>query len=84
MSPIGKEQTKSWLKNRGNTYYRKLHAKFIIGEYVGFIGTSNFDYYSNLYSNEMGFSYRRPELRQDLDGIFEWRKSTSYHWGSPE
>ena len=68
----------------GDTYYGKLHAKFIIGEHVGFIGTSNFDYRSNLYNNEMGFLYRSQELRQDLDEIFEWLKSTSYRWGTPE
>jgi len=68
----------------GDTYYGKLHAKFIIGEHVGFIGTSNFDYRSNLYNNEMGFLYRSPELRQDFDEVFEWLKSTSHRWGTPE
>lgn len=68
----------------GDTYYGKLHAKFIIGEHVGFIGTSNFDYRSNLYNNELGFLYRSPELKQDLDAIFEKLKSTSYRWGTPE
>jgi phosphatidylserine/phosphatidylglycerophosphate/cardiolipin synthase-like enzyme len=42
----------------GKENYGKLHAKFIIGENVGFIGTSNFDYRSNLYNNEMGFFSR--------------------------
>lgn len=68
----------------GDTYYGKLHAKFGIGEHVGFIGTSNFDYRSNLYNNEMGFLYRSPELKKDLDEIFEKLKSTSYRWGTPE
>lgn len=68
----------------GGTYYGKLHAKFIIGEHIGFVGTSNFDYRSNLYNNEMGFLIRSPELRKDLDDIFEWLKATSYRWGSPE
>ena len=68
----------------GSTYYGKLHAKFIVGEHVGFIGTSNFDYRSNLYNNEMGFLYRSPELRRDLNEIFDWLKSASYRWGSPE
>ena len=45
----------------GDTYYGKLHAKFIIGEHIGFIGTSNFDYRSNLYNNELGFLYRSPD-----------------------
>jgi phosphatidylserine/phosphatidylglycerophosphate/cardiolipin synthase-like enzyme len=74
----------SILLGKGTTYYGKLHAKFIIGDKVGFIGTSNFDYRSNLYNNEMGFFYRSPELRQDLIKIFELLKSNSYRWGTPE
>jgi phosphatidylserine/phosphatidylglycerophosphate/cardiolipin synthase-like enzyme len=68
----------------GGTNYGKLHAKFIIGEHISFIGTSNFDYRSNLYNNEMGFLIRSPELRKDLDEIFQWLKSTSYRWGTPQ
>jgi phosphatidylserine/phosphatidylglycerophosphate/cardiolipin synthase-like enzyme len=68
----------------GETYYGKLHAKFIIGEHVGFIGTSNFDYRSNLYNNEMGFFYQDDELKSDLDEVFELLKSTSTRWGTPE
>jgi putative cardiolipin synthase len=68
----------------GNTHYGKLHAKYIIGEEIGFIGTSNFDYRSNLYNNEMGFFFRDPELRNDLLEIFEMLKATSYRWGTPE
>ncbi len=68
----------------GDTYYGKLHAKFIIGEKVGFIGTSNFDYRSNLYNNEMGFFYQDDALRGDLLEVFELLKSTSLRWGTPE
>lgn len=68
----------------GSTHYGKLHAKYIVGEKLGFIGTSNFDYRSNLYNNEMGFFFQDPELIQDLNEIFEWLKATSYRWGSPE
>lgn len=68
----------------GDTYYGKLHAKFIIGENVGFIGTSNFDYRSNLYNNEMGFFYQDDALRDDLLEVFELLKSTSLRWGTPE
>jgi len=68
----------------GKTHYGKLHAKYILGETIGFIGTSNFDYRSNLYNNEMGFFFRDPQLSKDLLEIFEWLKSTSYRWGSPE
>jgi hypothetical protein len=68
----------------GDNYYGKLHAKFIVGEITGFIGTSNFDYRSMLYNNEMGFFYRDEGLRDDLIDIFEELKATSYRWGSPE
>lgn len=74
----------SVLLGNGTTHYGKLHAKFILGETIGFIGTSNFDYRSNLYNNEMGFFFRSPELNQDLLEIFDWLKATSYRWGTPE
>lgn len=69
---------------KGTTYYGKLHAKYIVGNERGFIGTSNFDYRSNLYNNEMGFFCRGEGLRDDLVRIFELLKGTSYRWGSPE
>ena len=65
-------------------HYGKLHAKFIVGENVGFIGTSNFDYRSNLYNNEMGFFYQDNDLRDDLIKQFDSLKATSYRWGSPQ
>jgi putative cardiolipin synthase len=68
----------------GTTHYGKLHAKYIVGDEGGFIGTSNFDYRSNLYNNEMGFFYQDAGLHDDLVGIFELLKSTSYRWGTPE
>jgi phosphatidylserine/phosphatidylglycerophosphate/cardiolipin synthase-like enzyme len=68
----------------GDVHYGKLHAKFIVGEQVGFIGTSNFDYRSNLYNNELGFFYHSDALRDDLIEIFEQLKSTSTRWGTPE
>ncbi len=68
----------------GTEYYGKLHAKFIYGNSVGFIGTSNFDYRSNLYNNEVGFLYKSAELSNQLDIVFEGLKATSYLWGSPE
>lgn len=74
----------STLLPNGTVDYGKLHAKFIVGENVGFIGTSNFDYRSNLYNNEMGFFYQDDELQQDLVKIFDLLKSTSYRWGTPE
>jgi len=68
----------------GKTPYGKLHAKFILGKTVGFIGTSNFDYRSNLYNNELGFVFLSPGLSQDVLKIFEQLKSTAYRWGTPE
>ena len=74
----------SIILGKGTEYYGKLHAKYIVGETLGFIGTSNFDYRSNLYNNEMGFFFQDPQLIQDLNKVFEWLKSTSYRWGTPE
>jgi len=68
----------------GGQNYGKLHAKFIISERGGFIGTSNFDYRSNLYNNEMGFFFENSGLRQDVIDIFDSLKATAYRWGSPE
>jgi len=68
----------------GDTHYGKLHAKFIYGEQGGFVGTSNFDYRSNLYNNELGFFFHGNEVRDELAEVFEWLKATSYRWGTPE
>ena len=68
----------------GTEHYGKLHAKFITGDDYGFVGTSNFDYRSRLYNNEMGFFYQNNALSKDLIDVFELLKSTSYRWGSPE
>ncbi len=68
----------------GNQHYGKLHAKFIIGDRGGFIGTSNFDYRSNLYNNEIGFFFRGKGLRDELTAHFEQLQRTTTRWGSPE
>jgi len=68
----------------GDVHYGKLHAKFIIGDKIGFLGTSNFDYRSNLYNNEMGFFFISEGVRQDLLDVFKGLKATSYRWGTPE
>ncbi len=68
----------------GNENYGKLHAKFIYGKIGGFVGTSNFDYRSNLYNNELGFFFQGDEVRDELADVFEQLKATSYRWGSPE
>ena len=74
----------SVLLGNGKAHYGKLHAKFILGETIGFIGTSNFDYRSDLWNNEMGFFFSSPELREDLLKVFNELEATSYRWGSPE
>ena len=68
----------------GDVNYGKLHAKFIYGKTGGFVGTSNFDYRSNLYNNELGFFFLGDEVRDELADVFEQLKAISYRWGSPE
>lgn len=68
----------------GNENYGKLHAKFIFGNAGGFVGTSNFDYRSNLYNNELGFFFEGEEVRDELAEVFEQLKAKSYRWGTPE
>jgi len=68
----------------GTAHYGKLHAKYIVGDDGGFVGTSNFDYRSILYNNEMGFFFLGDGVRDDLLTTFEALKATSYLWGSPE
>jgi cardiolipin synthase C len=74
----------SQLLGNGKVDYGKLHAKFIIGETVGFVGTSNFDYRSMLYNNEVGFFVSDPGLLHDMVAEFDWLKAKAYRWGSPE
>jgi phosphatidylserine/phosphatidylglycerophosphate/cardiolipin synthase-like enzyme len=69
---------------QGDEHYGKLHAKFVIGGDVGFVGTANFDYRSRLFNNEMGFFLKNQELLGDLDDAFEFLKAKSYRWGTPE
>jgi putative cardiolipin synthase len=68
----------------GDKHYGKLHAKFFITEDLGFIGTTNFDYRSRLYNNEMGFFFLDPGLAADVHASFDDLVSISYLWGSPE
>lgn len=74
----------SVLLGQGDRYYGKLHAKFIITGDIGFVGTSNFDYRSRLYNNEMGFFFHDPDLAADVHASFDELVSISYRWGSPE
>jgi phosphatidylserine/phosphatidylglycerophosphate/cardiolipin synthase-like enzyme len=68
----------------GDVDYGKLHAKYIVMDNAGFIGTTNFDDRSGLINNEMGFFFLNRELADDLHADFELLKSRSYRWGSPE
>jgi len=68
----------------GEKYYGKLHAKFILADSIGFVGTTNLDYRSRLYNNEMGFFFKGDQLTNELTAIFEDLKKDSYLWGSPE
>lgn len=68
----------------GDKSYGKLHAKFLMADDVGFVGTTNFDYRSRLYNNEMGFFFHDPGLAADVHAGFDDLIAISYRWGSPE
>ena len=68
----------------GDKHYGKLHAKYVIADGYGFVGTTNFDYRSRLFNNEFGFFFQGDELYADLNKVFEDLKAKSYLWGSPE
>lgn len=68
----------------GDRFYGKLHAKFFLSDHAGFVGTTNLDYRSRLYNNEMGYFIEGEQTLSDLDEIFEDLKRESYLWGSPE
>ena len=68
----------------GDVIYGKLHAKFFLTDKWGFVGTTNLDYRSLLYNNEMGFFFASDALREELISEFENLKAQSYLWGSPE
>ncbi len=72
------------LLGNGSRHYGKLHAKFLLGDELGFVGTANFDYRSRLFNNEMGFFFQSRPAQDKLSDIFEQLKATSYRWGSPE
>ena len=74
----------SVLLGNGDKSYGKLHAKFLLTEDGGFIGTTNFDYRSRLYNNEMGFFFQDPELAAEVHASFDDLIAISYRWGSPE
>lgn len=68
----------------GDKHYSKLHAKYIVGDSVGFVGSSNFDYRSRLYNSEMGYFFDTEELVQSIIDNTDYLISISYRWGSPE
>ena len=68
----------------GDYVHAKLHAKYTVSDDMGFIGTTNFDYRSRLYNNEMGFFFRSEELADDLRANSAFLQGIAYRWGSPE
>jgi phosphatidylserine/phosphatidylglycerophosphate/cardiolipin synthase-like enzyme len=68
----------------GDYEHAKLHAKYIVGGDIGFVGTSNFDYRSRLYNNEMGFFFDSQELADDVRENTDYLTNLSYRWGSPD
>lgn len=68
----------------GAAAYGKLHAKFILADGGGFVGTDNFDYRSRLFNNEFGYYFQGEELSEALGREFDRLKAKSYLWGSPE
>ena len=68
----------------GELVHPKLHAKYITGDDIGFIGTTNLDYRSRLFNNEFGFFFRSQGLADDVGANTDYLISVSYRWGSPE
>ena len=68
----------------GEVDYGKLHGKYILTNKMGFLGTSNFDYRSRLFNNEMGFFFVSEGLAAAVNADFERLKRKSYLWGSPD
>ncbi len=68
----------------GDVDHGKQHGKYLVSGDFGFVGTTNFDYRSRLYNNEMGFMFQGEELADDLRKNTEYLIGLSYRWGSPE
>jgi phosphatidylserine/phosphatidylglycerophosphate/cardiolipin synthase-like enzyme len=68
----------------GDVNYGKLHAKFVVIDQMSFVGTTNFDYRSRLFNNEMGFFMDSPQLADVLNEEIEALRQMSYLWGTPE
>ena len=68
----------------GDIDFGKQHGKYIVSDDIGFVGTTNFDYRSRLYNNEMGFFFKSEPLANDIRQNTELLMGLSYLWGSPE
>ncbi len=68
----------------GNVYYGKLHAKFLVVDDFGFVGTNNFDSRSRFLNNEFGYFINGDAVIADLNAEFERLKARSTQWGSTE
>jgi putative cardiolipin synthase len=68
----------------GDFEHSKLHAKYTLSDDTGFVGTTNFDYRSRLYNNEMGFFFESEGLAADMRENTDHLLGVSYRWGSPE
>lgn len=68
----------------GDQYYGKLHAKFVTADDKAFVGTTNLDFRSLIYNNEMGFFLINGEVIDELNNEFDRLKSQSTRWGSED
>ena len=68
----------------GDVEHGKQHAKYLVSEDVGFVGTTNFDYRSRLFNNEMGFFIVSESLADEMRENTDYLIGISYRWGSPE
>lgn len=68
----------------GDVAHGKQHGKYIVSDDFGFVGTTNFDYRSRLYNNEMGFMFESQELADDIRENTQYLIGLSYRWGSPD
>ncbi|MGR5267027.1 phospholipase D-like domain-containing protein [Vibrio astriarenae] len=68
----------------GEVEYGMLHAKFLIFDDYAFVGTTNLDYRSFLFNNEIGFFLSGEDVTQDLSREFDKLKQNSLRWGTPE
>ena len=68
----------------GSVAHGKQHAKYFVSDDFGFVGTTNFDYRSRLFNNEMGFFFQSESLAEDVRENTAYLIDSSYRWGSPE